>query len=227
MASSSSRRARVIAGSLWIASGLVYVIAEAIAASAFPGYSYATNYISDLGVPDIGTYQGRAIDSPLHAVMNAGFVAHGILFLLAAVFAIRSAAAGPRRAFVALAAIHAIGICLVGTIPGSQTSVDNGLAIFHVAGATMAILAGNLAAVVAGLGSRRIGAARGYVVASVVIGTVGILCAIMLSVDSGSASIDLLPDGVWERAAVYSITVWELGTGVVLLVSSRAPKRIG
>ncbi len=38
-----------------------------------PGYSYARNDISDLGVPERGVLQGRVLDSPLHAVMNAGF----------------------------------------------------------------------------------------------------------------------------------------------------------
>ncbi|MFD5513267.1 hypothetical protein ACFWIB_36740 [Streptomyces sp. NPDC127051] len=45
-----------------------WVVAEAIAAAAWtdPAYSYATNYISDLGVPDCGTrFQGRDICSGL------------------------------------------------------------------------------------------------------------------------------------------------------------------
>ena len=64
---------------------MVYVGTEAIAASAFPGYSYSANYISDLGVPDVAEFQGRAIDSPLSAVMNAGFILQGVLYLVAAV----------------------------------------------------------------------------------------------------------------------------------------------
>ena len=44
-----------------------WVVSEAVAAAAWtsPPYSYATNYISDLGVPECGThYQGRTICSP-------------------------------------------------------------------------------------------------------------------------------------------------------------------
>lgn len=44
----------------------------------------------------------------------------------------------------------------------------------------------------------------------------GAACAI-LEIDSGSVAIELLPDGVWERGSVYSITTWELLTGIALL----------
>ncbi|RIJ07986.1 DUF998 domain-containing protein, partial [Clavibacter nebraskensis] len=47
------------AGIAWVAAAAVYVGTEAIAASAFPGYSYSANYISDLGVPDVAVFQGR------------------------------------------------------------------------------------------------------------------------------------------------------------------------
>lgn len=57
-------RAGRAAAACWIAAGVVYVVSEAVAAAAFPGYSYATNYISDLGIPQVETSGGRAIDSP-------------------------------------------------------------------------------------------------------------------------------------------------------------------
>ncbi len=60
-------------GAIWIIGPLWCLATEAITASAFPGYSYARNDISDLGVPERGVLQGRVLDSPLHAVMNAGF----------------------------------------------------------------------------------------------------------------------------------------------------------
>ncbi len=43
----------------WIAGPLTYLILEAVAAAAFPHYSYAQNFISDLGIPD-GFTAGRA-----------------------------------------------------------------------------------------------------------------------------------------------------------------------
>lgn len=66
---------------VWIIGPLWYLVCEAITATGFRGYSYASNYISDLGVPERGMLDGRILDSPLHNVMNAGFIGEGILFL--------------------------------------------------------------------------------------------------------------------------------------------------
>lgn len=208
---------------LWIVAAAVYLVAEAVSATAFPGYSYASNYISDLGVPDIGVFQGRAIDSPLHVVMNVAFTVHGVLFATAAVLTVRSAAwrTGARRWFVALALVHAVGIILVGTFPGSQTNTDNGLIVFHVLGAAMAIIAGNAAAIVAGFTLRRY-VPRGLGSASIILGVVGLIGLTMLIVDSGSTVIDLLPDGTWERIAVYAILVWEALVGITALATARS-----
>ena len=48
-----------LAGALWLLAGVMYLACESIAAAAFPGYSYARNYISDLGVPYDGLINGR------------------------------------------------------------------------------------------------------------------------------------------------------------------------
>jgi hypothetical membrane protein len=204
---------------LWILAAAIYLVAEAVSASAFPGYSYATNYISDLGVPDVGQFQGRTIDSPLHLVMNAAFVLHGVLFAGAAAFAVRAGGwrRGARRWFLGAALVHAVGIILVGLFPGSQTNADNGLISLHVLGAAMAIIAGNVAAIVAGRTALR-ESPRWLGSASVALGVIGLLGLVMLLVDSNSAAFTLLADGVWERIAVYTILAWELLVGVTALV---------
>jgi hypothetical membrane protein len=214
-----SRRPPLIpaaAGVAWITAAVVYVSTEAIAASAFPGYSYSANYISDLGVPDVAEFQGRAIDSPLAAVMNAGFVLQGALYLLAALIATRALRSGPRRAFLALAAVHAVGITVVGLIHGSASSAASGIGWMHVVGAGMAIIAGNAASILAGTGSRRIGLPRGFRIASVALGVVGLVALGLLQALGGS---DV--DGIYERGSVYSVTAWELLAGASVLVAAR------
>lgn len=208
------------AAACWFLAVAVYLIAEAVAASAFPDYSYATNYISDLGVPEVAAVDGRAIDSPLHAVMNAGFIAHGVLFVLAALLATRAARVRHRRWFIALAVVHGVGIVLVGTFSGSQEALESGLAAFHVIGAAMAIIGGNLTAMVASRTAR-----HGFAALSLALGVVGIVSVVMLVVDSGTTAINLLPDGIWERLSVYTIQAWELVAATATLVWLRnAPK---
>ncbi len=209
------------AAACWIAAGVVYVTAEAVAAAAFPGYSYATNYISDLGIPQVETYGGRAIDSPLHLVMNAGFVLHGVFFVAAALLAVPVLGTTYRRTFLTLAVTHGIGIVLVGVVHSGQVNADNGLGAVHGIGAAMAIVGGNLTAIVAGLAARRSTELRRLGVACVTLGVVGLLGTVALVLDSGSTGADVLPDGAWERLAVYTVTAFELLVGVTTLARLR------
>jgi len=218
MVEMTSRRTLVTtAAVLWIAGAAVYVATEAVAAAAFPGYSYATNYISDLGVPDVGTVGGRAIDSPRHAVMNTGFVVQGLLFLAAALTTLRATTGGPRRTFAGIAVTYAVGICLVGVVHGGQAEASTGS--LHVVGAGMAIIGGNLAAITAAVAARRTGLPRLYAVASATLGTVGLIGLVMLQLDSATTSIDLLSAGTWERLAVYTVTGWQVLTGGLMLAA--------
>lgn len=209
------------AGILWIAAAVVYVGTEAIAASAFPDYSYAQNYISDLGVPEIGTHDGRLLDSPLNAVMNAGFVIQGILFLTATLLAARGRPARIAVPWVALAALHAAGITMVAVIHGGPEAAASGIIAFHVIGAGLAIVCGNLASIAGGFAL----GGRWFRLFSVVVAAVGLGC--LVGLQTQPAMIDL-PDGVWERGSVYAITAWELVAGIVLVARTRrAPEGPG
>lgn len=188
---------------IWLAGAAVYLLSEAIAAASFPGYSYVADYISDLGAA---------------AVMNIGaFVLHGSLFLVGAIVISRSCPTlgWGGWSFVAAAAANAIGNILVGTFRSGSPSTA-GDVNSHAIGAGMAIVGGNIAVIIAGLGSRRIGASRSYRVASVVIGVVGIACLLTLIID-GAYGSRVLPVGAVERGSVYSIIVWEIMTGAAIL----------
>ena len=92
------------------------MVVETVAASAWetPAYSYAFNFISDLGAPDCSTFQGREICSPLHTVMNAGFIVQGVLFVVASVLLQRLASGRARNIYLAIALIYGVGMVLVG-----------------------------------------------------------------------------------------------------------------
>ena len=183
------------AAAVWLAGAAVYVVSEAIAAARFPGYSYIADYISDLGVS---------------AVMNIGFKLHGSLFFVGAVIMWRSfpTVGWVGWSFVLVAAANAIGNVLVGTFRSGVPA--------HVVGAGMAIVGGNVAVIIAGLGSRRFGASRTYRGVSIVLGVVGIVCLLTLIID-GANGPRMFAVGVVERGSVYSIIIWELMTAAAIL----------
>ncbi len=215
----SDPRHSTFAAVCWIAAALIWFIAEAVAASAFPNYSYATNYISDLAVPDVEVLSGRAIDSPLHILVTVAFVLQGLLFAIGAVGLCRRSAFPLRGAFVALAVVHALGMLTIAVIHGGRQNVELGLDTFHLLGAVVAFVAGNLAAVVAGLALLRAGDHRLLGWGSIVLGVAGLLGLVMLQVDVRALSVTLLPDGVWERITFYTILVWEVVAGAVVLAT--------
>jgi hypothetical membrane protein len=182
---------------IWLFGATVYLVCESIAAAGTPGYDYAVNYISDLG---------------RSAVMNVGaFMVHGVAFLLGAIVVTRGRPrlGGIGLAFVLAAASNAVGNILVGTF---HSGTHGTVLALHLIGAALAILGGNVAVILAGAGSHRIGASRGYARVSVAIGAVGIAFALTVLV---------VPNGAVERGSVYSIILWELMTGVLVLRSRR------
>lgn len=176
---------------LWVAGVLGYLILEAVTAAGYrPTYSYADNYISDLGV-----------GNPRAHLMHAAFFLQGTMFLLGALFI----AGLPRRGnalFLALSAANAVGNILVGVMHSGKV---------HVAGAALAIMGGN-AAILAGcavIGPLR----KRYRRTSKIIAAVGFSCLFGLLI-GWTSTPSLLPIGVWERGSVYSIFAWQVLTAL-------------
>ena len=201
------RQYAVSAAVAWTSAGLAYLTLEAVAAAAFrPHYSYAHNFISDLGIP--------SDDSPLAWLMNTAFCLQGSLFLVGAILAVRAVA--PRKAglFVTFAAANAVGNLLIAAFHSGPASHTNGTAWVHAIGAVLAIVGGN-AAILAG--SRIVSGWHRKV--SVALGAFGLLSFALFVIELKASSA--LPLGVWERCSVYSITAWQLFTAAWLL--SRRP----
>jgi hypothetical protein len=115
-----------------------------------------------------------------------------------------------------------IGYILVGTFHGSLQAQQNGTLALHFTGATLAIVGGNVLALVLGLGWRKSPETRLIGLAGIVLGAFGLVSVVVLFVtfDSG------LPSGAIERGSVYTIVIWQLAVAVALLrgrVGSRAP----
>lgn len=197
-----------------------YLLLEAVAAAGFaPAYSYARNYISDLGLTGGKLVDGRPVHSPRAHVMHAAFCLQGILFLLGAALIVGVPDNRRARVFLGTVAANAVGNVVIAT-------AHSGTA--HVGGAALAIAGGN-AAIAAGPDA--IGALAGrrrYRAVSKTLAALGLSCMTMLVVNSKTSRTLLLPDGVWERGSVYSIIAWQLLTAAGLLArTSRAAARSG
>lgn len=184
----------------WAVAGVAYLGLEAVAAAGYPGYRYATNFISDLGRPD----------SPLSHLMNTAFAVQGTLFLAAAVALARVNRGRSSGLFVACAAANAVGNVVVATVPSGSA----GIAWVHVSAAAVAIVGGN-AAILAG--HRMVSESRWYRLTSVGIAALGFLAFGLLAVAAVTASTVVLPGAVWERTCVYTIIGWQLLSAVRLL----------
>ncbi|MFG6477318.1 DUF998 domain-containing protein [Microbacterium sp. P06] len=214
---------RTLAAASLLVGSAVYLAAETIAAAAWrsPTYSYAQNWISDLGSATAGEFQGRELNSPLHAVMNAGFVVQGLLFGLAIVLLSRTLTGRLRHFTAVMGVVTAIGYVLVGTFHGSLQAQQDGTLGLHFTGAGLAILGGNALALVLGLHWRKVVATRTLGVISIIVGSIGLIATVVLLSTFGAD----VPSGAIERASVYTIVLWQLVVAVALLRNPVAATR--
>jgi hypothetical membrane protein len=201
-----------------------YLVLEAIAAAAWhhPSYSYAVDFISDLGNPVPGdVFQGRTVDSPLHLVMDAAFIAQGVLFIAAALLLqplYRGAGRHLGRALLTFAILHGIGVILVGFFHESSAAMTNGVIVVHGIGAATTIVAGNVIAIIVAVNGRRLNAPPWHRILSLTLGVLGLAAFVLLQADH---TLYVAAGGIPERIAVYTITAWEAVTGIALLLAPR------
>ena len=214
-------RRTAAASGCWLMAGGAYLILEAVAAAAYrPDYSYAHNYISDLGRPSRQS-AGATIGSGFAWAMNAAFYLQGILFLVGAVLLVRARRKPNARAFLSLVAVNTLGNIMVGTVYSGPPADVGGPAWVHAGGAVMAIVGGN-AAVLAGFRYVRSGAgARWYHDVSLGLGVLGLASFLMLGVQT-TTELLIAPTATWERMSVYTIIAWQMLSAAALLTSRSA-----
>lgn len=176
---------------LWIASALVYVGVEALAAAAMgTDYRYLRDYISELGRPEV---------SPRAAAMNAAFALQAVAFPLGAYLLTRGSGARKALPFLGLAIANGAGNALVAVVHSGSGATA------HAVGAVLAVVGGNAAIMI----GARLGSGR-FRTASFAIGVVGLANFCLFA-------IGVPPVGAWERISVYSIYLWQAWAGVLLL----------
>jgi hypothetical membrane protein len=119
---------------------------------AGPQYSFITNTISDLGNTACGLYGGSRVCSPRYIVMDLSFALLGVAMAVGSLLIYREFInSGLRRERLAahlgfiLLSVAGLGAIFVGSFP-ENTNGD-----MHIAGAGMAIGAGNLGILILGL----------------------------------------------------------------------------
>jgi hypothetical membrane protein len=191
-----------------------YLGLEAAAAAGFrPAYSYARNYISDLGVDAGELVRGRIVDSPRAGFMHSGFYLQGILFFLGALLIVGRPRMPRARIFLGLVGANAVGNIVIATVHSGA---------LHVAGAVLAIVGGTIAILAGPAVVGAIGGPRWYRGTSKCVAALGLMCLAMLMINSVTAKAYLLPDATWERGSVYSIVSWQLLTAARLLKAASA-----
>jgi hypothetical membrane protein len=206
------------AGWVWLMSGIIYLLGEAIAAAAFePTYSYARNYISDLGVSECGVIsEGRAICSPLHNLMNLNFVLHGLLFFTASTLIIKALKSlMVKYLFLALAGIHLAGNILIAVFQGAAEE-GSVTAQYHLIGAVLAIIGGNLAILISSL-AKELDAPVVVRTLSRILPVLGFCGFVCLAVAQVYHTSIFFPNGVLERISVDTIMLWEITIGLWLI----------
>jgi hypothetical membrane protein len=192
--------------------GLAYLTLEAVAAEAFrPHYSYAHNYISDLGATS-------GFDSPRAWLMNTAFCLQGSLFLGGAILATRAVRTRKPWLFLTFAAANAVGNILIAIFHSGAAAPADGTAWVHATGAVLAIVGGN-AAILAG--SAVLGGPRWYRGVSAWLGVVGLISFTMFVIQLTTTAHYFVPAAVRERGSVYPITGWQIFTAAWLLTRRR------
>jgi hypothetical membrane protein len=198
---------------------VIFLVCEAISAIAWEAgtYDYGHNFISDLGTTICGSSSGgRELCSPLHGVMNFGFVAMGLAIGASALLLAARLTRRRRIAVIALGITIPVGMILVATIHGQDESVANGTMWLHGLGALLAIAAGNSLGLVVGPAGRSLGFPRWYRPTALVLGIVGLVALVFIAVEPPP-----FDPAVYERISVYTIFAWHFVTAFCLLRSRR------
>ncbi len=147
---------RVRVGALFLIATSEFFLAQVVAQLAWPGYSMSRYDISALGVTRCGPYTNGSggltfyACSPLHVVMNAGFVVLGVctiagVLLTRSIWPLRRLA----RIGVALVVVSGLGPMIAGIFPAN---VNLGL---HTLGAVLNFLAASTGLVLLGIAVRK------------------------------------------------------------------------
>jgi len=211
---------------LLLAGPLVSWLAEFITAAAWqhPHYAPLYNWVSHLGLT--GPRQvafGQVGNSPLGAVMDAGWVLYGVSLIVGTLLTFDVRRGGRAAVIVVVGIIAGIGVSLVGMFQGSNANVASGLINFHQFGAQGVIIAGNIMAILVGAAASRIGLPRARGTLSVLLGIFGLAMFVVFMADVFTGWAFNI--GMFERGAIYPIMIGHVVLGSGILAAHFSPAR--
>lgn len=176
-------------------------------------YSPSKQAISELGITTCGYFTqpqtGEVVHicSPLHWVLNASLILHGILTMLAATLAIRPLWPGRRLRKAGLGLIFFGGIEAVvsGFSPQDLTPIA------HMIAGGLAIASLDIGLILLGLAARKERPGLGWF--TLLCGIIGMVGYVMTS----KPPYAWLGYGGWERVAGFAFTVWGICMGLYWL----------
>jgi hypothetical membrane protein len=177
---------------------LQFFIAEQIVRKAWTlPYSFATNYISDLGANACSA----TVCSPWHALMNASFVLQGFLIAGGATLAWKHWRP-VQRVGLALLEICGVGVIVVGFVPeNADPLIHNIAAASHFLGGGFGIIA---------VGATLDGWFRWL---SLITGVLVVAAVVELG-RGGDPLGHAIGIGALERIGAYGITAWMVALGI-------------
>lgn len=189
-----------VAGIIFIIGSLYYVIAEAISAISFNASlfnTYIFHTISELGIPNG--------NSPLFWLMNSAFILIGLALIFSNFYKLKDFIIRNKTIFYILTLVTGVGVIIVGFIHGGNPFTLG----YHMLGAMMAILGGNILLVVVSRSMQDFGI---YQKATLILGILGL---IVFWIMFFNMEVSFMP--VFERLSVYTLILWSFLTGVYLL----------
>ena len=189
-----------VAGIIFIIGSLYYVIAEAISAISFNASlfnTYIFHTISELGIPNG--------NSPLFWLMNSAFILIGLALIFSNFYRLKDFIIKNKAIFYILTLVTGVGVIIVGFIHGGNPFTLG----YHMLGAMMAILGGNVLLVVISRSMQDFGI---YQKATLILGILGLIAFWIMFFNM---EVSFMP--VFERLSVYTLILWSFLTGVYLL----------
>ena len=189
-----------VAGIAFIMGSLFYVIAEAISAAFFNASlfnTYIFHTISELGIPNG--------NSPLFWLMNSAFILIGLALIFGNFYKFKDFIIKNKAIFYILTLVTGIGVIIVGLIHGGNPFTLG----YHMLGAMMAILGGNILLIVISRSMHEFGI---YQKSTLILGIFGLIVFWIMFFNMG---LSYMP--VFERLSVYTMIIWSFLTGVYIL----------